>query len=48
MWISELRRFIAFLEETFHAEITEDKLREAARKRNEERQLRCELMELQS
>jgi benzoyl-CoA reductase/2-hydroxyglutaryl-CoA dehydratase subunit BcrC/BadD/HgdB len=47
MWISELRRFMAYLQETFHAEISEDKLREAARKRNEERQLRCELMRLQ-
>ena len=46
-WTREIRRFIAFLEETFHVEITEEKLRQAVHRRNEERQARMCLMELQ-
>lgn len=47
MWTQELRRFVSYLEERFHVDITEDKLRRAAHLRNQERALRCALMELQ-
>lgn len=47
MWTAELRRFIAYLEERFGVSVTDAALRAAARARNEERRLRCELMELQ-
>ncbi|MEG2221181.1 MAG: double-cubane-cluster-containing anaerobic reductase [Oscillospiraceae bacterium] len=46
-WKGELHRFIAYLEKQFSVEITEEALRAAARLRNEERQARCQLMELQ-
>ena len=44
-WTRELRRFIAFLEETFSLRITDEALREAARVRNREREKRMRLME---
>jgi len=47
IWTAELRRFIAFLEEKFDLTITDDMLRESARKRNLERQAQLALMELQ-
>ena len=47
VWTKELRRFIAYLEETFGITITEEALREAARVRNREREERLKLMELQ-
>jgi len=47
MWTQELRRFISYLEDRFQADITEEKLRQAAHIRNQERALRCSLMELQ-
>jgi benzoyl-CoA reductase/2-hydroxyglutaryl-CoA dehydratase subunit BcrC/BadD/HgdB len=46
IWTAELRRFIAYLEENFDLEITEEKLRLAAKMRNEERRKRMQLMEL--
>lgn len=46
MWISELKRFIDYLEDTFGVEITEEKLRIAIRQRNALRAARCRLMEL--
>lgn len=46
-WTGELRRFIAYLEETFSVTITDEALREAARVRNQERAARVALMELQ-
>jgi len=46
-WTAELHRFIAFLEERFGVSITDEALRAAARMRNEERQARLRLMELQ-
>lgn len=46
-WTAELHRFIAFLEERFGVTITEEALRAAARTRNQERQARLQLMELQ-
>lgn len=46
-WTKELRRFIAYLEETFGVMITEEALREAAGVRNAERRERLHLMELQ-
>lgn len=46
-WVSELHRFIAFLENTFDVCITEETLRTAARIRNMERESRLRLMELQ-
>lgn len=46
-WTFELRRFIQYLEETFHVEITPEKLRQAIRERNLERQARLRLMEVQ-
>ncbi len=45
-WTKELKRFIAFLEESFDLSITDDALREAARMRNREREKRMRLMEL--
>lgn len=47
IWIQELHRFIAYLEDTFSVKITESALREAARRRNAERCARMALMELQ-
>lgn len=47
MWTSELKRFIAFLEERFGVSITEEALRAAARQRNAERQARLQLMQVQ-
>ncbi|MBQ3277419.1 MAG: 2-hydroxyacyl-CoA dehydratase [Oscillospiraceae bacterium] len=46
-WTGELRRFIAWLEETFSRPITEESLRRAVRERNRVRQVRRELLELQ-
>lgn len=46
-WTAELHRFIKFLEEHFSVTITEEKLREASRVRNEERKARRRLQELQ-
>ena len=46
MWISELRRFIAYLEEHFQITITDEALRAAIVRRNALRQARCRLMEL--
>ncbi|MCR5576572.1 MAG: 2-hydroxyacyl-CoA dehydratase family protein [Oscillospiraceae bacterium] len=45
-WTKELRRFIAYLEDTFSLRITDEALREAAHMRNRERQKRMRLMEL--
>ena len=45
-WTAELRRFIAYLEETFEIKITDEQLRHAAAMRNEERRKRMRLMEL--
>jgi benzoyl-CoA reductase/2-hydroxyglutaryl-CoA dehydratase subunit BcrC/BadD/HgdB len=42
-WIAELGKFRAFLEERFGTEITDGKIREAARQLNRERELRREL-----
>lgn len=47
LWVEELRRFIAYVSETFQVEITNDKLRQAAIARNELRRARVALMELQ-
>lgn len=47
LWVEEIRRFIAFVGDTFQVEITHDKLRQAAVARNELRRARVELMELQ-
>ena len=46
MWVEELRRFVAYLEETFRVKITDEKLREAIVRRNALRAARCRLMEL--
>ena len=46
MWVEELRRFVRYLEETFHVQITDEGLRQAIRKRNALREARCRLMEL--
>ena len=46
-WTAELRRFIKYLEDTFHVTITDEQLREAARKRNLERQTNLKLMAMQ-
>ena len=46
MWTSELRRFIAYLEERFQITITDEALRAAIVRRNALRQARCRLMEL--
>ncbi len=47
IWRQELRRFIAFLEETFGVEITDEKLRQAAIYKNAERAERMKLQQLQ-
>ena len=47
VWTAELRRFIKYLEEHFDVTITDEMLREAARKRNLERQTNLKLMSLQ-
>ena len=46
-WTSELRRFIKYLEDNFDVTITDEQLREAARKRNLERQTNLKLMAMQ-
>jgi len=46
-WTAELHRFAAFLEERFGVRITDEKLRAAIVSRNEEREARLRLMELQ-
>lgn len=46
-WKEELHRLIAFLEERFGVNITEEALRAAVRERNRERQARMSLMEVQ-
>ncbi|MCC6127550.1 MAG: 2-hydroxyacyl-CoA dehydratase [Pirellulales bacterium] len=45
-WLAELEKFRAFLEERFGTEITDDKIREAAKLLNRERALRRELAAL--
>ncbi len=47
-WTAELRRFIRYLEEKFDVTITDEMLRDAARKRNVEREARLKLMALQA
>jgi len=47
VWTAELRRFIKYLEDHFDVTITDEMLREAARKRNIQRQTHLKLMELQ-
>ena len=47
MWRSETRRLIETLENKFGVSITDEKLREASRKRNEARKARLSLMNLQ-
>ena len=47
VWTAELRRFIKFLEEKFDVAITDEMLREAARKRNLERKINLKLMAMQ-
>ena len=47
VWTAELRRFIKYLEDNFQVTITDEMLREAARKRNLERQTNLKLMSLQ-
>ena len=47
VWTAELRRFIKYLEEKFDVTITEEMLRESARKRNLERQTNLKLMAMQ-
>lgn len=46
MWVSELRRFVKYLEDNFNVTITHEKLLHACQKRNELRAARCRLMEL--
>ena len=46
MWIAELRRFIAFLEEELGVSISREKLKAACEQRNALRTARCRLMEL--
>ena len=46
-WTAELRRFIRYLEEHFDVTITDEMLREAARKRNLERRTNLRLMAMQ-
>ena len=46
-WANELKRFKEFLEKEYNVEITEEKLREAAKLRNIERIERRKLMEVQ-
>ena len=47
VWTAELRRFIKYLEDNFNVTITDEMLREAARKRNIQRQTHLKLMALQ-
>ena len=47
VWTAELRRFIKYLEDHFDVTITDEMHREAARKRNIQRQTHLKLMELQ-
>lgn len=47
-WTAELRRFIKYLEDRFELTITDEMLREAARKLNLERQTKLQLMALQA
>ena len=47
IWTAELRRFIKYLEDNFQVTITDEMLREAARKRNLERKTNLKLMSLQ-
>ena len=47
VWTAELRRFIKYLEDHFDVTITDEMLREAARKRNLERQTNLKLMAMQ-
>lgn len=46
-WTTELERFADFLEDRFSVEITEEKLRLAARERNELRRAQLDLMHIQ-
>ena len=46
-WTKELRRFIEFLEKEYNVKITDEALRNAAKKRNEERTERALLMGVQ-
>lgn len=46
-WAQEIRRLIQTLEEQFHVEITDEKLRQAVRENNQRRRLREELFRLQ-
>ena len=46
-WTAELRRFIKYLEDNFGVTITDEMLRESARKRNLERQVNLKLMAMQ-
>ncbi len=46
-WTGEVKRFRRFLEDRFGQPIPDEAIREAARKRNRERQIRRRLMELQ-
>ena len=47
VWTAELRRFIKYLEDNFNVTITDEMLREAARKRNLERKTNLKLMAMQ-
>ena len=47
VWTAELRRFIKYLEDHFNVTITDEMLREAARKRNLERKTNLKLMSMQ-
>ena len=47
VWTAELRRFIKYLEDNFQVTITDEMLREAARKRNLERKTNLKLMAMQ-
>ena len=47
VWTAELCRFIKYLEDNFDVTITDETLREAARKRNLERQTNLKLMAMQ-
>lgn len=46
MWISEIKRLIDTLEKKFSIKITDDKIREAVKIRNRERQIKCKIFEL--
>ena len=47
MWYEEVKLFKEKLEEKFDVEITDDKMREAVRVRNELRRVNCDMFELQ-